>query len=614
MRAKLDSASLRELRKRPGVMIAFFGLRRSLRRTSQIRGAPGLVIVIVDKEWTSRFHRASELLLTKHRPIFFSAEHRRYPVATLHKGSKKVVELEPLRSASQAIVISDDLDAVPKTLLLSADEIVDIEKPTARHIQAMRRLTGRPPFDDTLLAELAKKDWDVIDALMCRRTLSRSVMQPRRRELTSASHSSSVKLSQLPGYGPARDWVANLSRDFAAWRTGDVRWSELDRAAVLAGSPGTGKTFFASALAAELGVELVATSAGEWQSAGQGYLGDTLKAMRESFNVARSKGEVLLFVDEMDSIGNRDHRSHNAFYENQVVNNFLELTGRSAEWPGLILVGATNRLHDMDVAILRAGRFETHIKLELPDRVERAEILSFHLGGLSPSVLQPSTDLLVGWSPADLERLARAARRAARDAGRSVGIDDVERSMPPRRKLVDSELHRVAVHECGHAVVALACDFVESVDVELYDAVAAGRGPQPAGRAHYDLVESVYVSEEQLRAQIRILFGGMVAEEVVCGDRSTGGSGFVGSDLDVATDIATAMVASYGLGGIPRFYRAVETQGTTRPLPAAPSLAVDRILQEEWQRTKEMLRSRKEEISVMASRLKSERKLTIPRS
>ncbi|WP_426131801.1 hypothetical protein [Pararhizobium sp. PWRC1-1] len=276
----------------------------------------------------------------------------------------------------------------------------------------------------------------------------------------------------------------------------------------------------------------------------------------------------------------------------------------------MILLAATNRPGDIEPAILRSGRFEHHISLELPTPEERAAILSYHLGGIDPERLAPLTDQLDGASPADLERLARAAKRLARAKDRNIKVDDVEASMPPLIKLDGALLHRIATHECGHAMVALTSGFVDVVTVKINDTIIEGSF-QSGGRMTGDMKGHVLPTEKFFRARIRIALAGMAAEGVVLGGRSIGGSATVGSDLDEATRIATCMVVSYGMGDSPRFEidhrRATESY---RP-PAYFRPEIDRILREEWDGAKDILAEHKDRLIFLAEKLVTERTMRI---
>ncbi|HTO34046.1 MAG TPA: AAA family ATPase [Pararhizobium sp.] len=592
-------------------MLAYFLLRRALKPTRQFRGdVGGLLIVIVDKRWFHRFQRAADLLFSGQARAFFNAEKSMHRVVSKEYGSKTKLDLDLLSYNAQTILLTDNIKAIPRSVRMAADDTVTVEKPTVRLLNAVRTLAGRPCLDDRTAAAVVGEDWEVIEALICRHSLA-DINFDTLRFAEDSQVPEGPRLSELPGFEPAREWVSKLATDVLSWRDKTLAWSALDRGALIVGPPGVGKTMFAKALAAELGVTLIATSAGRWQSAGDGYLGNMLRAMRESFDEAQSKSPALLFIDELDSIGNREHRSsRHAYYETQVVNTFLELTSTAADWPGVILLAATNRPEDIEPAILRSGRFEEQIELGLPTPEERADILSYHLGGLMPEMLSPLTDLLDGASPADLEKLARAAKRQARAHGRNIEIADVESSMPPLIKLDYALLQRIATHECGHAMIALTSGFVDAVTVKINDTIIEGRA-QSGGRITGDMKDAVLPTEKFLRARIRTALAGMAAEDVVLGNRSIGGSATLGSDLDKATRIATLMVMSYGMGDSPRFeidYRRV-TESHRTPPHLRPE--IDRLLREEWDGAKDILTKHKDRLIFLAEKLVSERKMRI---
>lgn len=607
MKHRMTGSAFKELRKRPGVMLAYFVLRRALRHTPQFRGGvAGILVLVVDKDWVGRFHRAGELLLSGQRQAFFNAETSRHQVVSIETGAKKKVDLDVLRALAQTIVITDSFDALSEKVRMAADEILYVDNPTVRHVHAVRKLTGRSKIDGEAARKLVNESWSVIDALLCRQSLDCLMTENTTRFKDSPSVG--PRLSELPGFASVRSWASELVTDLVGWRAGKLEWSNVDRAALLIGPPGVGKTMCAGALAAELGLPIIATSAGQWQSAGSGYLGDMLKAMRSSFKEAvASKSGALLFVDELDSIGNRSHQSNHAYYETQVVNTFLELT--SKETPGVVLLGATNRLDDIEPAILRSGRFERHIYLGLPTREERAEILSYHLDGFDADPLRRWTDQLHDFSPADLERIGRAIKRSARAAGREVENADVESGMPARMTVPDEVLRRIAIHECGHAVVALSCDFIDAVTIELSDVVFEGRALQCGGQVRYDMRDQILPTEHVLRAQIRISLAGLAAEEIEIGSKSTGAGGRYGSDLDTATGIAKLMVASWGMGRVPRLYADRQRIDQFFRTNGKTTSEVDEILLGEWEEVKALLLEKRENLMRLASDLLRRRRI-----
>ncbi|MGO7856857.1 AAA family ATPase [Rhizobium ruizarguesonis] len=610
MRHRITAGAFKEIRKRPGVMLAYFVLRRTLRHTAQFRGnLAGVVVVIVDKGWIDRFQRAAELLLSGQRHVFFNAETSRHQVVTIESGSKKKTDLDVLRALAQTIVVTDDFEALSPKIRMAADEILYVDKPTVRHVIVVRGLTGRSRIALETARKLVNADWDVIDALLCRQSLDDvsfgANLAPKDSPLVTGR-----RLSELPGLAAVRDWASKLATDLTWWREGRLDWSLVDSAALLVGPPGVGKTLCASALAVELGIAFIPTSAGQWQSAGEGHLGDMLRAMRESFERAKSQPSALLFIDELDSIGNREHQSRYAYYETQVVNTFLELTSKAFEWPGVVLLGATNRPVDIEPAIVRSGRFENHIYISLPSPEERAEILSYHLGGFPTELIQPLTDQLNSPTGSDLERMSRAIKRFARSAGRPIELVDVENSMPRRLELPDEALERAAVHECGHAICALSCGFVDDVKVRLFKTILDDRFPQTGGQVEFEMRDSTQTTEAFLRARVRIALAGMVAEQIATRNRSIGGSGSQGSDLDAATGIAKRMVASYGFGRVPRLYVDVRRIDTYRPSQNVAA-DIDRILLEEWENAKELLTKEWSTLLTIAAKLVLEGSLSL---
>ncbi|MDW9854068.1 AAA family ATPase [Sinorhizobium meliloti] len=183
----------------------------------------------------------------------------------------------------------------------------------------------------------------------------------------------------LSGYVAAKDWALGLKADLADYRSGDLDWSEMSTKLLLSGPPGTGKTTFARALCNSLQIPLVVTSVSTWL---QGeYLHDVLGRMADTFAEARAQAPCILFIDEIDGIGMRVGASREyADYWNACVNKLLELLDGALKSEGVIVVGATNRPNEIDEAIRRSGRLETHIEIPRPDIPALSGILADHLG------------------------------------------------------------------------------------------------------------------------------------------------------------------------------------------------------------------------------------------
>lgn len=185
-------------------------------------------------------------------------------------------------------------------------------------------------------------------------------------------------VERLHGYGAAQTWALDLAQDLDQWRQGHVEWGDLSTKLLLSGPPGTGKTSFAKAICNTLQLPLVATSVSTWLE--PSHLGDVLRRMRVVFDEAQGLAPAILFIDEIDGIGQRGQKNEYDDYWNAVVNKALELLDGAIRSEGVIVVGATNHPAMIDPALRRSGRLETHIEIPLPDVDALVGILAHHLG------------------------------------------------------------------------------------------------------------------------------------------------------------------------------------------------------------------------------------------
>jgi cell division protease FtsH len=330
----------------------------------------------------------------------------------------------------------------------------------------------------------------------------------------------------------------------------------MPKGVLLVGPPGTGKTLLARAVAGEAGVPFFSINGSEFVEL---FVGLGAARVRDLFQQARSQAPCIIFIDELDALGRA--RGLNAITgssndeKEQTLNQLLaELDGFDPS-TGVVLVAATNRPEVLDPALLRAGRFDRQVLVDKPDRAGRAKILEVHMRKikLSPQI---HTDVLAsmtaGFSGADLANLVNeAALLATRRQAEAVEMRDFTEAMErivaglerKNRLLNSDEKRRVAHHEMGHTVLALALGKSEVI----HKVSIIPRGIGALGYTFRRPTEDRYLmSYGELEDKMAIALGGRAAELIYFGDTSTGAA----DDLDKATEIARAMVTRYGMSRV----------------------------------------------------------------
>lgn len=457
----------------------------------------------------------------------------------------------------RTVVLVHDLNGLDAGLRSSADLIANIPRPQPHHFVSAARslkMSGMTQANAEILAgvHLARvalsfrKGRPLNNAI---RRLKRELLEDTRKNEPAAPSKSVVRLEELSGYGVAKEWGLRLARDFRERKDGKIRWEDMDRGALLSGPPGCGKTMYASALAASCGVELIATSAAKWQA--KGHLGDYLKAMRGVFEQAQKRSPCIVFIDEFDSVGDREHgvNSEHHDYKRQAVNALLECLDGTDAREGVVVIGATNHPKLIDAAFLRPGRFDFHIEIPMPDDTARLDILQHHLGGRMPAGdLAPFVKATRGLTGAFIEQLARDSRRRARDNARDVNLEDVLSGLPTRRLFSTAELHRIAVHEAGHALASIVLETDEVIRAFVDTGYFEVGGLQHAGGVEIRENRVAIQTKETLENRMAVTLAGIAAEHAVFGNHASGAGGAASSDLAVAADIATSMESHFGFG------------------------------------------------------------------
>jgi cell division protease FtsH len=464
-----------------------------------------------------------------------------------------------------------------------------------RHLQALGRLRGCGFVSQGHEALIREQPAERLEAIFRLGQPAERAAERLSKEIGKRAIVSEPKLLDVSkGFGEASIWAEELKQDLQDWRDGRLSWSDVDKGCLLYGPPGTGKTRFAAALAAECGLHLEAASISKWQSMKDGHLGDMLKAMYGAFSAAKEAAPCLLFIDEFDSIGDRTKfPARHAGYSTQVVNALLESLDGVGNREGVVVVGACNFPERIDAALLRSGRLEKHVHFPMPDASARADILSFHLPTLAGDAeLEAIAARLPGSSGADLERLARGAQRLARKEKRPVCIADVKAKITPRSQLDATALHRIAVHEAGHAIAAHALSLGKIQLVEIYDNVSRFATTTNAnGITRIEFPPNEFVTRWDMMKTITMLLAGAAAEDLVLGFRSRWSAGSQESDFAKATTLAVQMITEYGFGR--SLFYLPGSVDISRPSQLWRDVGlrdeVDDILHEQYDRARDML-------------------------
>lgn len=390
--------------------------------------------------------------------------------------------------------------------------------------------------------------------------------------------------------------------------------AKIPKGALLVGPPGTGKTLLAKAVAGEAQVPFFSLSGSDFVEM---FVGVGASRVRDLFKQAKEKSPSIIFIDEIDAIGRARGKSisqgANDERENTLNQLLTEMDGFGTN-SGVILLAATNRADILDKALLRPGRFDRQIHVDMPDLKEREEIFTVHL---KPLKLDTTVDKeflakqTPGFSGADIANICNeAALIAARKNKTRVDsqdfLDAVDRiigGLEKKNKIITpTEKKVIAYHEAGHATVSWLLEHASP----LVKVTIVPRG-RSLGAAWYLPEERQITTFEQMHDEICAALGGRAAEEVIFGKISTGAL----SDLEKITKQAYAMVSVYGLNkriGNISFYDSSGAQDYfTKPYSEKTAQAIDeevyKIIENAYQVTLELLRNNKDKLAQLADQL-----------
>lgn len=389
--------------------------------------------------------------------------------------------------------------------------------------------------------------------------------------------------------------------------------AKIPKGALLVGPPGTGKTLLAKAVAGEAKVPFFSLSGSDFVEM---FVGVGASRVRDLFKQAKEKAPSIIFIDEIDAIG-RARGKNNSFSSNDERENTLnqlltEMDGFGTN-SGVIILAATNRADVLDQALMRAGRFDRQIYVDMPDINERNEIFEVHL---KPIKTEENLDVdflakqTPGFSGADIANLCNEAALIAARQNKEVvekqdfldAADRIIGGLEKKNKIITpSEKRSIAYHEAGHATVSWLLEYAHP----LVKVTIVPRG-QSLGAAWYLPEERSITTTEQILDDMCSALGGRAAEELTFGKISTGAL----SDLEKVTKQAYAMVSIYGLNdkiGNISFYDPHGNNGFTKPYSDHTAQIMDeeasKMIEKQYDRALKLLTEHKEELGKLADRL-----------
>ena len=436
-----------------------------------------------------------------------------------------------------------------------------------------------------------------------------------RAQVFEGGKSTNVTFNDVAGLAEAKEELQEIVAFLKTPKKYTDLGAKIPKGALLVGPPGTGKTLLAKAIAGEANVPFFSLSGSDFVEM---FVGVGASRVRDLFKQAKEKAPSIIFIDEIDAIGRARGRSvsmgANDERENTLNQLLTEMDGFGTN-SGVILIGATNRADVLDRALMRAGRFDRQIFVDMPDLNEREQILRVHLKPLKMDI-NVDVDFLArqtpGFSGADLANICNeAALIAARKKKKSVdkqdfldAVDRVIGGLEKKNKIITAdEKKAIAYHEAGHATVSWLVEHASP----LVKVTIVPRG-RSLGAAWYLPDIRHLTTTEQMLDEICAALGGRAAEDVMYGKISTGAL----SDLEKVTKQAYAMVSMYGLndkvGNVSYYDSSGQSEYTFgKPYSERTAQTIDeegsKLIETQHQRAKRILTENKDKLTALAKQL-----------
>jgi cell division protease FtsH len=518
-----------------------------------------LIILVPAPDW---IEPVLTLFVSRYGAAWQPVQNKVGAVADLLKAERNAQVAIDISRGLPVIGVATHGDDLPSALAHAADLTIRIDAPDGACIgRAIRIFTGAKALsgvDDAIPRGLDFHD--LVAAFRKRSSPADIVERLRKAGVARPGIGTTDRLPSLHSaveYGLAREFGLLVAKDVAEWKAGRLKnWkTDVDRAAVLVGEPGLGKTYYCKLLAEACNAHFLSFSVAELFQNSAGYLDSVIKASRVFFDKAavlaasRSAGSgpscCVLLLDEIDAVGNRANFSDSRGREwfTIFLTSFMLAIENAAD--GVIIIGATNNVSAVDAALLRPGRLERTIEFKRPGHAGIVNILKHHLdGSLADADLTDIGHLMAGSTPADIMMAARGARRIARNAGRELRLDDLLQAVAPVEEIEPAALMRICIHEAAHAVASLA------VPAGVLHRCIIGGQTDSAGRTIIKHETADLATRDSVERRAVAMLAGRAAEKLCLGGSiSLGSGGDDFSDLAVVTQYISSLHAATGLGG-----------------------------------------------------------------